>query len=527
MAPAGTALRVRVTARDAIGSASDVSDADFTLSTATPSVTVTSPNTAVSWRIGTAQNLRWNHNLGAGSLVRVELSRDGGVSWETLAATFANTAPTTSVLPWTVNGPATTAALLRVTWLDGSNTSDVSNVPFAVTRPTITVTAPNTAVTWSVGSTRSITWSHNLPLGELVDLDVSRDGGANWTPIATGVANTSGSAGSFAWTVSGPESATMRIRVRWSADALSNDVSNVDFAVVTPIVTLTAPNTAVNWRVGNTQTLRATHNLGAGQTMAFDFSADDGATWAELTQATTGTSNAVTYSWVVALPTTSSARIRGRWVASPAVADASDVAFRIIPRISVTAPNTTLTWGAGSTRTVTWMHNLGTSEPVDIAFSADAGATWTTLATGVVNASATTGNTAVVLPDTPTTTGLVRISQTSNPAHFDTSDAFITLAPANLTVTAPNTNVNWTVGSTRNITWSHNLGTSETVMIELSRDGGTTWGPLGTAIANSGNTSGTVSWAVTGPATTAARVRVTWSRSPAVQDVGNVNFRIQ
>ena len=251
-------------------------------------MTVTSPNTAVSWRIGTAQSLRWNQNLGVGSLVRVELSRDGGGTWETLAASFANTGATSSLLPWTVNGPATTTALLRVTWLGGPSTSDVSNAAFAVTRPTITVTAPNTAVTWSVGSTRAITWSHNLPTGELVDLDVSRDGGTNWSPIANGVANTSSSAGSFSWTVSGPESATTRIRVRWSADPLTNDTSNVDFTVIAPVVTLTAPNTAVTWRVGSTQTLRATHNLGVGQPMAFDLSADDGTTWTELTQVTTG-----------------------------------------------------------------------------------------------------------------------------------------------------------------------------------------------------------------------------------------------
>ena len=43
----------------------------------------------------------------------------------------------------------------------------------------ITITAPNTAVTWTIGSTRSITWTHNLGAAAAVDIDVSRDGGGD------------------------------------------------------------------------------------------------------------------------------------------------------------------------------------------------------------------------------------------------------------------------------------------------------------------------------------------------------------
>jgi hypothetical protein len=101
------------------------------------------------------------------------------------------------------------------------------------------------------------------------------------------------------------------------------------------------------------------------------------------------------------------------------------------------------------------------------------------------------------------------------------------LAAAAITVTAPNTNVNWPIGSNRNITWTHNLGTAEAVDIEVSRDGGTTWTSIASAVTNSGNTSGTFTWTVTGPPTTAGRIRVTWARDGAVSDISNVNFRIQ
>jgi hypothetical protein len=87
--------------------------------------------------------------------------------------------------------------------------------------------------------------------------------------------------------------------------------------------------------------------------------------------------------------------------------------------------------------------------------------------------------------------------------------------------------VSWTIGSVRGISWSHNLGAGERVRIDLSRDGGATWTPLIADVANSGNASGTYSWMVTGPATTSARIRVTWLGNGAAEDAGNVNFRIQ
>jgi hypothetical protein len=83
------------------------------------------------------------------------------------------------------------------------------------------------------------------------------------------------------------------------------------------------------------------------------------------------------------------------------------------------------------------------------------------------------------------------------------------------------------IGPSRSISWSHNLGALESVNIEVSRDGGNTWVTLASGVANSGNASGTFGWTVTGPATTTARIRVTWTANGGVQDVSNSNFRIQ
>ena len=85
----------------------------------------------------------------------------------------------------------------------------------------------------------------------------------------------------------------------------------------------------------------------------------------------------------------------------------------------------------------------------------------------------------------------------------------------------------WAIGSTKQIKWNHNLGTLESVKIEVARDGVNYTETIAASATNTANTTGTFSWVVTGPATTMARVRVTWTTNAAVTDVSNVNFKIQ
>jgi hypothetical protein len=429
---ATTGARIRVTARDS-GSATavDVSDTVFTISSATPSVTVTSPNTTVAWGSGSRRLLTWNHNLGAMSFVRVELTRDGGTTWETLANSVANTTATTGELPWTVTGSLTTNARIRVSWVDGA-ASDISNSAFSIQAPSVTVTAPNTNVNWVIGSSPNLTWTHNLGTLESVRLELSRDSGATWTTLTDNVQNSANTTGTYIWSgVTGPVTSAARVRAIWTSDGAVQDVSNVD--------------------------------------------------------------------------------------------------FRISSRITVTAPNTNVNWGAGSTRTVTWNHNYGTSQTFDVSFSPDAGATWVPLAAAVPALTATTGTYTGAMPAVVTTQALIRVSPAGAVADGDISNVVFTLAAPFVTVNSPNTNVNWGTGQARNVGWSHNLGTAESVTIEVSRDAGLNWTSItpGPQVPNSGTTSGTFSWTVTGPATTQARIRVTWAANGAVTDISNVNFRIQ
>ena len=391
----------------------------------------------------------------------------------------------------------------------------------------ITVTAPNTAVSWRATTVQNITYTHNLGAAQPVIIEVSRDGGGSWSPVAS-VNTTGATSGTYAWTVTSPPTTQARIRVSSATTPTVNDISNVNFTITIPSVTMNLPNTAVSWQAGSTQNVRVNHTLASGQPIALELSRDGGTSWAPITTVNTTTSTSVTYAWPVTGPATTTARIRATWTADTSVTDITDVNFSITPRTRVTAPNTAVTWTAGTTRNVTWSHNLGLGGLVDIDFSADNGASWTRIASNVASTAATTGTVALEMP-TVTTQARIRITPagTADLTLGDMSDVSFSVPAPTLTVSAPNTNVAWAVGTTQAIRWNHNLGTLESMRIEIARDGVNYSETVLASVVNSGSTSSTYNWVVTGPVTSTARIRVTWLDNTAITDISNVTFRIQ
>jgi hypothetical protein len=92
-------------------------------------------------------------------------------------------------------------------------------------------------------------------------------------------------------------------------------------------------------------------------------------------------------------------------------------------------------------------------------------------------------------------------------------------------VTAPNTAVTWAIGSVQTITWTHNLGAGAQFLIEVSRGG--VWSTIAPAAPGGGATSGSYDWTVVGPATSNAKIRVTWTGGTTVRDSSDVAFRIK
>ncbi|MDP2209797.1 MAG: S8 family serine peptidase [Bacteroidota bacterium] len=99
-------------------------------------------------------------------------------------------------------------------------------------------------------------------------------------------------------------------------------------------------------------------------------------------------------------------------------------------------------------------------------------------------------------------------------------DAAAATAPPSLTITSPNGGENWTIASTRNITWI-TIGIISNVKLEYTTDG-TTY----TVIAASTPNSGTYSWTIPNTPSTTVKVRVSDAADAATNDISNANFTI-
>jgi hypothetical protein len=125
--PATAQALIKISA--VVGGASDVSDANFTI--AAPSLTVTSPNlSTVVWLVGSQPTITWTGNVGTLDNVKIELSKDGGLTYPVviLASTPSDGNQKVTVLSSWV----TATAKVRITWLANPSVVDVSDAVFVV-----------------------------------------------------------------------------------------------------------------------------------------------------------------------------------------------------------------------------------------------------------------------------------------------------------------------------------------------------------------------------------------------------------
>jgi len=156
-----------------------------------------------------------------------------------------------------------------------------------------------------------------------------------------------------------------------------------------------------------------------------------------------------------------------------------------LPYITVLSPNGGENVLVGSTQNITWSSH-GTSGNVHIEYSINNGSTWS----DIIAITADDGAHSTTIPDTPSDSCLVRVSDTDgNPS--DVSDALFTILRDSIVVTSPNGGENWNIGSNHNITWASN-GTSGNVHIEYSTNSGSSWSDVIASTAD----NGTYSWTI-------------------------------
>jgi len=488
--------RIRITSNDSPLRV-DQSDANFTIQQ--PALTVTEPSTNDIWYTYTTRNIQWT-TVGVTGNVNVEISRNGGATWELILVDT----PNDGTADWPVTGPPTENAVARVRSIASPEFQGPSDV-FAIREMSVNVTSPNGGESFGIDSVQNITWeSAGIPGN--VDIELSTDGGITFTPLFVDVPN----GGAQSWTVAGPASAQSLIRV--SAHGFpASDESDFVFAIIQPTISMIAPAGGEELRVGSSTNIQWTS---AGVPGRVKIELNRSGTWETLFA---DTANDGSEAWTVTGPDSSSAVMRVVSLNNATIVGESPDTFTIVtPSITVTSANGGEQWFVGTLQTIRW-NGVGFDGGVRIELTRDAGQTWETLFAQTNN----DGSQDWVASGAGASNARFRITSLNQPQVTDQSNGPFSLVNPTITLGTPNGGQLWLVGRTQLITWN-TVGVTGNLDIELSLDGGSTWSPLFDNTANDGSQP----WAVTGAVSTAARIRITSRDHPTVFDVSDSSFTI-
>jgi len=492
----------------------DTSNAEFIISS--PTITVTSPNGAEQWVIGTAQNITW---ASAGSIsannIKLEYSADGGSIWNTIATGEVND----GTYSWIVANAVSGTCKVRITDTGRTDTpQDASDGVFAILVPQITVTKPNGGELWTVGDTEAITWSVVGQLTGNLKLEYSKDNFiSDVQPIVT-VTNISTS---YNWVVPDDVSTTVRVRITDLDRAASTDKSNSDFTILPiPEIALTLPNGGESWIIGTQHNITWIDNGGPiSNNLELEYTVD-GSNWIAIAE---GEANDGSYNWIVPNNASSTVRVRISDANRTTTTDVSNNYFIIaVPTLNITSPNGGEFWAVGDSAPVTWITVGSVSNELVLYYSVDAGSTWETIATNEQN----DGKYTWIVPNEPSSLARLKIVDGARPATSDTADAnFTIISVPTITIVSPNGGETYVLGDTMNIAWASKGLSIGLLKIEYSSDNFATRRTIAQDVLNTGS----YSWAIPDTALSGAtiKVRITDQARPEITDTSDANFRIR
>jgi hypothetical protein len=370
---------------------------------------VTSPDGYETLVANTNHSITWD-TTGAVDDVHIEYSTDNGNTWTDVVASTVNT----GTYDWTVPDTPSIECRVRISDAADGTPTDTSDWPFTILTAgseTINVTAPNGGEVLTGGSTYNITWTH-VGTFPNVRIQYSTDNGSSWANVIAATPND----GSHSWTVPNSPSNLCLVRISDALDGDPVDDSNNTFsiaAVGTPTLTVRSPNGGESFVSGMSQEIRwsSTGSLGS---VHIEYSLDNGGSW---TDVIASTANDGSHLWLVPSTLSTQCLIRISDPADGDPVDVSDGVFSIVnpvPTIAIISPNGGEYWQVGSTHDITWTSHGGVGN-VKIEYSANNQATWST----IVSSTANDGSHSWTVPNSPSSTCFVRISEAAdgNPSN--------------------------------------------------------------------------------------------------------------
>ncbi len=456
-------------------------------------ITLARPNGGENWTVGEKHAIHWNWS-GSISLVNIEYSTDGGSTWSVVLSNTANDGDAVWITPNTLSA----TCYVKVASASNPDVYDVGDASFTIARPEIAIRRPNGGTggeSWTVGEKRTISWDWTGSFGT-VDIEYSSDGGNTWNVVLSGVNND----GRSLWTVPNTPSSTCRLKITNTSDTGCSDVSDSDFSIIRPTVSVVRPNGGETYYEGKDVPIHWTTS-GAFSTVRLEYSTNGGSSWTEIVSSTTNDGH---YCWNVpsdASSTTCKVRATDTDdLGSYGVSAANFTIADTIPSDSLLlfSPRTGDAWLVGKHHYICWTH-AGANSSVKLEYATDGGGTWNLISSSTANDGVYEWN----VPSDPSEGCRIRVSNTANPNVYDVSDQF-TIEKQWIVPTSPTADDAWLVGRYYYITWNWG-GQFSDARLQYSTDRGTTWSDI---IASTNN-GGYYKWQVAEPPSANSQIKIT------------------
>jgi subtilisin family serine protease len=383
---------------------------------------VTYPSASgITWSRGSAYTIKWT-GFGAIQNVRIELYKGG-----TLNSVISDSAPNAAgSFTWTVPAGQALGSDYKVRVTSASNfavfdeSDNFFTIGSAPPSGTITLTYPNAAgISWSAGSSYTITWASTGSPGSSVKIDLLKGGVLN-TTISASTEND----GSYSWTVPSSQAAGVdyKIRVASTANGAILDESDAAFAITAApqgTITVASPSAAgLSYTAGSACNITWSSTGSVGSQVRVEVRKGANLIADVITE------NDGFYAWSIPTAQTpgSDYWVKISSVANPTISDSSDNNFTVAapaaPTFHLNFPsNSGITFNTGSTYNFTWDSTAPSDAIVKLELFKDS----------VFVGGTFTQNDGIfawtILPSYPPGPGYtVKISLASNSAVFDTSD---------------------------------------------------------------------------------------------------------
>lgn len=471
-------------------------------------LTIVSPNGGEFFHAGSTNKIIWTKNPIFSNL-KLEYSLNNGKNWNVIISSIsASLGEYNWAIPENVSSDS---AYLRIADVANDDIRDSSNSPFRIGRLQVLLPSSSIKVLENTAYTIQWTGSANIPL---IDLHYTTDNGKTWIPIANAQAISSIS-GKFDWLVPQTPSDSCSIRIRSTSDITFSGTSNSLFTIAQ--FKLLTPNGGQVWQTGTSKDITWQYKYVTN--MQIEYTTNNGIDWKSVTPNTIA-SSLEKYSWNIPDDINFADinfKVRIRDVENPAIADTSNSNFTV-SYLKLTSPNGGGGQQIGTSYSIRWSHSPKTVKTVKLEYTTD-DKNWRYIDTVAADSVQYLWK----IPNTPTQSARVRVSDFSQSTISDASDSLIVISYIALKYPNGGKTQKVQAGKTYAITWEGAY--LKGVSIDYSLNSGADWNPIEDA-RNINPDSTQYLWTIPNTTSTQCMVRVSDFAYPSIYDASDTLFSI-